>query len=87
MRLNVRAELVFDFQAGSEAIVSVQAAHSADQTVQSERLVITPATGIVQDLPDARGERRFLFTSELSRRQQRLHPAQLDAGFCGRRLA
>ena len=59
MHLNVRAELVFDFQTGSEAIVSVQVAHSADQTVQSERLVITPATGIVQDLPDARGERRF----------------------------
>ena len=59
MHLNVRAELVFDFASGSEAIVSVQAAHSQDQTVLSERLVLSPVTEIVQDEPDARGERRF----------------------------
>ncbi len=59
MQLSVRAELVFDFSTGSEAIVSVQAAHSPDQTVLSEKLLLTPATAIVQDAPDARGERRF----------------------------
>lgn len=59
MLLNVRAELVFDFQSGSEAIVSVQAAHSPDQTVLSENLLLTPATDTVQDAADARGERRF----------------------------
>jgi transglutaminase-like putative cysteine protease len=59
MQLNVRADLVFDFPTGSEAIVSVQVAHSPDQRVISERLVITPAVDIVQDMADARGERRF----------------------------
>jgi len=59
MQLNVRAELVFDFGTGSEAIVSVQAAHSPDQTVLSERLLLSPETRIVQDQADARGERRF----------------------------
>lgn len=59
MLLNVRAELVFDFASGAEAIVSIQAAHSAEQAVISETLILTPATDIVQDLPDARGERRF----------------------------
>lgn len=59
MHLNVRAELLFDFPAGTQAIVSVQAAHSPDQIVVSESLVLTPATGIVQDFPDERGERRF----------------------------
>jgi transglutaminase-like putative cysteine protease len=66
MQLNVRAELVFDFSSGSEAIVSVQAAHSYDQTVLSEKLLLTPAIEIVQDAPDSRGERRFraLFEGE-----------------------
>ncbi len=59
MHLNVRADLVFDFSTGSEAIVSVQAAHSPDQTVISERLIINPGVDIVQDLADVRGERRF----------------------------
>lgn len=59
MQLNVRSELVFDFPAGTQAIVSVQAAHSPDQTVLSERLWLTPPNDIVQDLADARGERRF----------------------------
>lgn len=59
MRLNVRAELVFDYATGSEAIVSIQAAHSAEQAVISEALVLTPPSDVVQDLADARGERRF----------------------------
>jgi transglutaminase-like putative cysteine protease len=59
MQLNVRSELVFDVPPGTQAIVSVQAAHSPDQTVLSEGLWLTPPTAIVQDLADARGERRF----------------------------
>ena len=68
MHLTVRAELVFDFLTGSEAIVSVQAAHSPDQAVISERLLLTPATDIVQDAADERGERRFrtYFKEEVS---------------------
>jgi transglutaminase-like putative cysteine protease len=59
MQLNVRADLLFDFQAGTQAIVSIQAAHSPDQTVLSEQLWLPPAINIVQDLADERGERRF----------------------------
>jgi transglutaminase-like putative cysteine protease len=59
MRLNVRAELVFDFGEDCEAIVSVQAAHSSEQVVTSEKLILTPSTPVAQDLADARGERRF----------------------------
>lgn len=59
MLLNVRAELVYDFLDGVDAIVSVQAAHSVEQAVVSERLTLTPASDILQDEPDERGERRF----------------------------
>jgi len=59
MKLTVRSDLFYDFPAGTEAIVSVQAAVSPDQTIVSESLVISPNMQIVQDLPDARGERRF----------------------------
>lgn len=59
MLLNVRAEFVFDFQEGMDAIVSVQAAHSEEQGVISETLVIAPHADIVQDKADERGERRF----------------------------
>jgi len=74
MHLNVRAELVFDFAAGSEAIVSVQAAHSQDQTVLSERLVLSPVTEIVQDEPDARGERRFRARLSITAGASRFRP-------------
>lgn len=59
MLLNVRAELVFDYREGTDAIVSVQAAHSKEQGVLSETLQITPAVEIIQDNADERGERRF----------------------------
>ena len=59
MQLNVRADLLFDFPAGTQAIVSVQAAHSPDQTVLSEQLWLPPGIDILQDLADERGERRF----------------------------
>jgi transglutaminase-like putative cysteine protease len=59
MILNVAAELVFDFHPGTEAIVSIQAAASPDQTILSERLTLSPPLAIIQDAPDERGERRF----------------------------
>ena len=59
MKLNVRSDLLYDFPAGTEAIVSIQAAVSPDQTIVSESLIISPDVQIVQDLPDDRGERRF----------------------------
>lgn len=62
MKISVRSELVFDFLSGVDAIVSVQAAHSSDQSVLSETLVIDPPVRIVQDAPDERGERRFRAT-------------------------
>ncbi|MEP7210345.1 MAG: transglutaminase family protein [Alphaproteobacteria bacterium] len=62
MKLKVRSELVFDFEPGTEAIVSVQAAMSPDQSILSETLRIEPDLLIVQDGPDARGERRFRAT-------------------------
>lgn len=68
MKLKVRSELVFDFEPGTEAIVSVQAAMSPDQTILSETLLVEPHPLIVQDGPDARGERRFraIFSGETS---------------------
>ncbi len=59
MKLNVRSELIYEFEPETEVIVSVQAAQWRDQTILSERLTITPAAEIVQDGPDERGERRF----------------------------
>ncbi len=59
MRLNVRAELVFDFGEGTDAIVSVQAAQSDEQGVLWEQLTLTPPANMVQDQADERGERRF----------------------------
>ena len=59
MKLKVRSDLLFDFPAGTEAIVSVQAAASPDQKIISENLTITPNARIVQDKAYDRGERRF----------------------------
>lgn len=58
MKLRVSAELRYDFLPGTEAIVAVQAAKSADQTVLSETLTIDPPVKMVLDPPDAYGERR-----------------------------
>ncbi|RYG38321.1 MAG: transglutaminase family protein [Burkholderiales bacterium] len=59
MLINVRSDLVFDFGAGMDGIVSIQAAHSAEQNVVSETLEISPDVQIVHDAADERGERRF----------------------------
>jgi transglutaminase-like putative cysteine protease len=78
MILNVAAELVFDFQPDTEAIVSIQAAASPDQTILSERLVLSPSVPIVQDAPDERGERRFRAT--FSGETRLLYEATVDNG-------
>jgi transglutaminase-like putative cysteine protease len=59
MKLKVRSDLLYDFPAGTEAIISIQAAASPDQQILFENLVISPNAQIVQDQPDERGERRF----------------------------
>lgn len=59
MKLTVRSQIVYAYQPDTEIIVSVQAAASPDQTILSERLVISPHIAIRQDLADPRGERRF----------------------------
>lgn len=59
MKIKICSDLVYDFPAGTEAIVSIQAAASPDQQILSESLVISPNVQIVQDLADERGERRF----------------------------
>lgn len=59
MKLSIRSELLFDFPVSTEAIVSIQAAASGDQTILSEKVTISPHTGFLQDPPDERGERRF----------------------------
>jgi len=74
----VRADLDYDFPEGTEAIVSVQAAASADQTVLSETLTIDPPVAIVQDLPDERGERRF--RAAFSGRTRIVYDAIVDNG-------
>ncbi len=59
MRLNVKSELIYDFGEGSDAILSIQAAHSAEQSVVRENLMISSSPPFVQDLADERGERRI----------------------------
>jgi transglutaminase-like putative cysteine protease len=59
MKLNVGADLQYEFAEASELIVSIQAAFGPDQRVVSERLTLNPSCPIIQDGPDARGERRF----------------------------
>ncbi|RYG31584.1 MAG: transglutaminase family protein, partial [Burkholderiales bacterium] len=59
MKLNVRSDIVFDFQPETEIIASVQAASSPDQTILAESLILSPDFPILQDPADARGERRF----------------------------
>lgn len=59
MKLNVRSQIIYDYQPETEIIVSVQAAVSPDQTVLWEQLTITPEFSVLQDRADPRGERRF----------------------------
>ena len=59
MKLRVSSELVYTFQPGTEAIVSVQVARSGGQLILSEELVIDPPAQLVFDAPDERGMRRI----------------------------
>lgn len=59
MKLNVRADLQYEFPEGSELIVSIQAAYGSGQDVLSEHLNLDPQHKIIQDGPDPRGERRI----------------------------
>ena len=59
MKLNVRADLQYEFEDDSELIVSIQAALGSDQSVVEEQLTLDPPQSIIQDGPDVRGERRF----------------------------
>jgi transglutaminase-like putative cysteine protease len=78
MKLHVHCELNYEFQPGSEAIVSVQAARSPDQSILSESLVISPQPLIVQDQADERGERRF--RARLSGKTSIAYDAIVDNG-------
>jgi transglutaminase-like putative cysteine protease len=59
VKLHVLSDLTYDFGAGSEIIVSIQAAASPDQSIRREKLNLEPKIKILQDKPDDRGERRF----------------------------
>jgi transglutaminase-like putative cysteine protease len=78
LRLHVRADLDYDFPDGGEAIVSIQAAVSPDQSVLSETLTIDPPVEIIQDHPDDRGERRF--RTAFSGRTRIVYDAIVDNG-------
>ena len=78
MKLNVRSDLVYDFPDKSEAIVSIHASSSPDQTILSEALSITPPVQFVMDLPDQRGERRF--RAQLQGEVRFLYEATIDNG-------
>lgn len=78
MRLHVRADLDYDFPQGTDAIVSIQAALSDDQTLLSETLTVDPPAAIIQDRPDERGERRFRAT--FSGRTRITYDAVVDNG-------
>lgn len=79
MKLIVRSELVYEFAPGTEIIASIQAAHSPDQTVISERLQLQPGVAITQDAADANGERRF--RAALSGPVTISYEATVDNGF------
>ncbi|MET0546886.1 MAG: transglutaminase family protein, partial [Caulobacterales bacterium] len=72
MKLKVHAALVYDFEPDTDAIVSIQAAHSDDQTILEEALFLPEALRRVQDPADERGERRFRcrFSGETSIRYE-----------------
>jgi transglutaminase-like putative cysteine protease len=78
MKLNVRSELLCHFGPDTEVIASIQAAASRDQTILSERLLVTPSYELVQDAPDARGERRF--RTRLSGEVSIVYEALVDNG-------
>lgn len=62
MKLNVRSELAYVLAPGTEVILSIQAAASADQWIVSENLHIDPPASWTQDGPDTNGERRVRAT-------------------------
>lgn len=62
MKLNVRSELIYDFQPDTEVILSVQAAASTDQTILTDSINISSHGSLILDGPDANGERRVRTT-------------------------
>lgn len=58
MLVRASAELVYEFAPQTQLLLSVQAAHSADQLVKTETLQATPAIAWMQDI-DAVGHRQL----------------------------
>lgn len=64
MRLKIQADLTYDFAQPSEVLLLLEAAKGSDQTVEDERLVLTPPADLAR-LDDAHtGERRVVFTAD-----------------------
>ncbi len=59
MKLEVAATLTYGFDSDTQVIAAIEAAQSADQTILSESLIISPGTALVRDLHPETGERRF----------------------------
>lgn len=59
MKLNVSATLTYGFDSDTQVIAAIEAARSADQTIISESLVISPDAVLVRDQDPVTGERRF----------------------------
>lgn len=78
MKIQVSADLEFEFPAESGIIVSIQAAAGLDQQVLSETLALEPPRQFVQDGPDVRGERRFRLSA--SGRLRMRYDAVVDNG-------
>jgi transglutaminase-like putative cysteine protease len=58
MKLSIDAELVYSFANSTQIIASVEASHTTDQIVLSERLDVQPAVQLLRDKSSA-GDRRI----------------------------
>ncbi|TCR65699.1 transglutaminase family protein [Bosea sp. BK604] len=77
MKLTASAELVYEFTAPTQVIGLLQAAHSTDQTILSEELVLSPHAPLIED-ESPQGDRRF--RACLSRQTSIKYTATVDNG-------
>jgi transglutaminase-like putative cysteine protease len=64
MRISVQADLTYRFAESCEVLLLLEAARGPDQTVESERLVLTPVGEITRRDDALTGERRTVLTAQ-----------------------
>lgn len=63
LALAVDARLLYRFDSPAEVVLLLEAANGPDQTVEHERLSLTPATAVSSSVDPVAGERRAIFTA------------------------